>query len=88
MIVSRITTLERRLQEKIEECDDIQAQLRRQKDLVQQHQAAVVREKKKSSAATKPSQKLGAEEVLAVEEVRLTDTGLIGGSITAPGVVT
>jgi len=49
----RISTLEKRLQEKIEECDDAQAQLRRQKELTLQNQTAMQREKDRADRATK-----------------------------------
>lgn len=66
----RIATLEKRLQAKIEECDDTQAQLRRQKDLAQQHQTAAQREKLRADKAKKgPETRLGGEAIVELDEV-------------------
>ena len=67
-----ISTLEKRLEGKIEECEDVQAQLRRQKDLVQQHQTAAQREKTRADRIAKlggGQQKIGSEEASDVNDV-------------------
>jgi hypothetical protein len=69
-VVHRIATLEKRLQAKIEECDDTQAQLRRQKDLAQQHQTAAQREKQRADKAKKgPETRLGGDVIVELDEV-------------------
>jgi uncharacterized protein YydD (DUF2326 family) len=55
----RIGTLEKRLQEKMQELEDSQAQLRKQKDVTSQFQTAAQREKERADRLTKLSNTSG-----------------------------
>lgn len=67
----RVATLEKRLQEKVQEVEDTQAQLRKQKELTQQYQTTAQREKERSERLVKLSNPKqmgggGGESVLAM----------------------
>ena len=52
-LIIRTSTLEKRLQERVEELEDCQAQLRKQKELTQQFQTMANREKERADRVTK-----------------------------------